>query len=318
VVQALEKAAFEPAQLPAAAVAAVAFAPSVVMGLVFFKVAALIVLAVAVGAGSLAHLGARLARLPLETSPILPAVVGVALVGPATPLQWVVLVAFGAAVLELARARWLPQARIQTGLVAFAAIFLATDGVTAAYLNPNGLKPLVEPIRFWAQYGGSSAFDPIRLYVGNLPGPVFTTSLMAVVIGAAWLWYAGRLSPGVAVTFAIGAVVPVAILHWNLAFQLESGPSWFAVLLILADRRYLPNSSSSRPLLGMAAGMGGVALRSKGYGVEAVFLVVAALQVTVAALEGAEWLVVHRGRLAEGVRGLGHGASLRLPGRKAA
>lgn len=314
--RALEKAVFEPAHLPAAAVAAVAFAPSVVMGLVFFKVAALIMLAVAVGAGSLAHLGARLAKLPLETSPILPAVVGVALVGPATPLQWVVIVAVAGAVLELARARWLPGARIQAGLVAFAAIFLATQGATAAYLNPNGLKPLVEPIRFWAQYGGSAAFDPIRLYVGNVPGPVFATSLMAVVIGAAWLWYAGRLSPGVAVTFALGATVPIVLLHWNLAFQLESAPSWFAVLLILADRRFLPASSASRPLLGMAAGVGGVALRSKGFGVEAVFLVVAALQVGVALLEGAEWLVVHRARLAEGMRG--HGASLRLPGRKAA
>ena len=259
-----------------------------------------------------------LANLPLETSPILPAVVGVALVGPATPLQWVLLVALGAAVLELARARWLPRARVQTGLVVFAAIFLATGGATAAYLNPNGLKPLLEPIRFWQQYGGSSAFDPIRLYVGNVPGPVFTTSLMAVVVGAAWLWYAGRLSPGVAVTFAIGALVPVALLRWNLAFQLESGPAWFAVLLILADRRYLPPSGASRPLLGLAAGVAGVALRSKGLGVEAVFLVVAALQVAVAGLEGAEWLVVHRSRLAEGARGLGHGASLRLPRRKTA
>ena len=78
---------FEPAQLPTAAVAAIAFGPSVVMGLVFFKVAALVMLAVAVGAGSLAHLGARLAKLPLETSPILPAVVGMALINPATPLQ---------------------------------------------------------------------------------------------------------------------------------------------------------------------------------------------------------------------------------------
>ena len=309
--EALEKAAFKPTELPPAAAIAIAIAPSVVMGLVFFKVAALIMLALAVGAGSLAHLGARLAKLPLGTSPILPAVVGVAVVGPATPLQWVLLVAVGGAVLELARARWLPQARIQTGLVAFAAIFLATGGVTAAYLNPNGLKPLVEPIRFWQQYGGSSAFDPIRLYVGNVPGPVFTTSLMAVLVGAAWLWYAGRLSPGVAVTFAIGALLPVALLRWNLAFQLESGPSWFAVLLVLADRRYLPPSGASRPLLGLAAGVGGVALRSKGYGVEAIFLVVAALQVAVAGLqlsvallEGAEWLRRNRYAAFARVQGL--------------
>jgi len=193
--EALEKAAFKPTELPPAAAIAIAIAPSVVMGLVLFKVAALIMLALAVGAGSLAHLGARLARLPMETSPILPAVIAVALAGAATPLHWVLLLAVAGAVLELGRARWLPSVRIQAGLVAFAAIFLATGGATSAYLNPTGLKPLAEPIRFWVVYGGTSAFDPIRLYVGNVPGPVFATSLMAVVIGAAWLWYAGRLSP---------------------------------------------------------------------------------------------------------------------------
>lgn len=294
VVEALEKAAFQPAQLPAAAVTAVAIAPSVVMGLVFFKVTALVILAIAVGIGSLGHLGARLARLPLQISPILPAVIGVALAGPATPLQWIVLIAAGGAVLELARARWLPQMRVQTGLVAFAAIFLATAGATAAYLNPNGLKPLAEPIRFWELYGGTSAFDPIRLYVGNLPGPVFATSLMAVVVGAAWLWYAGRLSPAVAIAFGLGAALPILFLRWNPAFQLESGPAWFVVLLLLADRRFLPSSNAARPLLGLAAGVAGVALRSKGLGVEAVFLVVAGLQLAVAAVEGAGWLVDHR------------------------
>jgi hypothetical protein len=303
-VEALEKAAFQPTKLPAAAVIAVAIAPSVVMGLVFFKVAALIMLALAVGIGSLAHLGARLARLPLATSPILPAVIAVALAGPATPLQWVLVLAAAGAVLELARARWLPGARIQTGLVAFAAIFLATGGVTIAYVNPPSLKPLAEPIRFWILYGGSSAFDPIRLYVGNLPGPVFATSLMAVVIGAAWLWYAGRLSPAVGIAFALGAALPIAFLHWNAAFQLESGPAWFAVLLLLADRRFLPNSNAARPLLGMAAGVTGVALRSRGLGVEAVFLVVAGLQLAVALLEGAGWLLEHRYAALARVQGL--------------
>jgi hypothetical protein len=320
VVKALEKAVFEPASLPLAAVSAVAIAPSVVMGLVFFGVAALVILAFAVGIGALAHLAARLTKLPVETSPILPAVIGVALIGPATPLQWVAVIVALGAVLELTRARWLPQLRAHTGLLAYAAVFLASEGATSAYLNPGGLRPLAEPIRYWAQYADSmgGAFDPIRLYVGNVPGPVFATSLMAVVAGAAWLWYAGRLSPAVVVAFLAGAIVPIALLHWNPAFQLESGPAFFVVLLLLADRRYLPSSNASRPLIGLAAGVAGVALRSRGFGVEAMFLVVAALQVAVGLVEGGEWLVLHRAGLAERVRGLGHVASLRLPRRRAA
>jgi len=294
VAKALEKAAFEPSQLPAAAVTAIAIAPCVAMGLVFFKVPALILLAVAVGIGSVAHLAGRLARLPLQTSPILTAAIGVALAGPATPLLWIVLIAAAAAFLELARARWAPGARLQTGLLAFAAIFLATDGVTVAYVNPGSMKPLAEPIRFWLLYGGTTAFDPIRLYVGNVPGPVFATSLMAVAVGAAWLWYAGRLSPAVGISFALGAAIPITLLRWNPAFQLESGPAWFAVLLLLADRRFLPTSNAARPLLGLAAGMAGIAFRSRGYGIEVVFLAVAGLQLAVALLEGAGWLIRRR------------------------
>jgi hypothetical protein len=303
-----------------AAVTAVAIVPILVMGLVFFKVAALVILATAVGIGALAHLGARLAKLPMEASPILPAVIGVALVGPASPLQWVAVIAALGAVLELARARWLPKVRAHTGLIAYAAVFLASDGAPAAYLNPGGLKPLAEPIRYWAHYADSigSAFDPIRLYVGNVPGPVFATSLMAVVAGAAWLWYTGRLSPAVVVAFVAGAIVPIAFLRWNPAFQLESGPACFVVLLLLADRRYLPSSNASRPLIGLAAGVAGVALRSRGFGVEAMFLVVAALQLAVGLVEGGEWLVQHRAGLVERLRGLGRGASLRLPRRRAA
>ncbi|MEP7104273.1 MAG: RnfABCDGE type electron transport complex subunit D [Chloroflexota bacterium] len=295
-------------------------APSVVMGLVFFKVAALIILALALLIGALAHLAARLAKLPVGVSPILAAVIGVALVGPATPLQWVAVIAALGAVLELARARWLPQVRAHTGLLAYAAVFLATQSATAAYLNPGGLQPLAEPIRFWAQYADSagSAFDPVRLYVGNVPGPVFASSLMAVVAGAAWLWYAGRLSPAVVVAFLAGAIVPIALLRWNPAFQLESGPAFFVVLLLLADRRYLPTSNASRPLIGVAAGVAGVALRSRGLGVEAMFLVVAALQAAVATVEGGEWLVVHRARMVGRLRGVGRDASVRLPRRRPA
>jgi hypothetical protein len=316
----LEKAVFEPAHLPAGVITAVAIVPSVVMGLVFFKVPALIILALALGIGALAHLAARLGKLPVDTSPILAAVIGVALVGPATPLPWVALIAALGAVLELARARWLPEVRAHTGLLAYAAVFLATQGATAAYLNPGGLLPLAEPIRYWAQYAGSagSAFDPVRLYVGNVPGPVFASSLMAVIAGAAWLWYAGRLSPAVAVAFLAGAIVPIALLRWNAAFQLESGPAFFVVLLLLADRHYLPSSNASRPLIGVAAGVAGVALRSRGFGVEAVFLVVAALQVAVAAVEGGEWLVVNRAGLVERLRGAGRGASIRVPRRRPA
>ncbi|HEV1991684.1 MAG TPA: hypothetical protein VGR34_02320, partial [Candidatus Dormibacteraeota bacterium] len=65
-------------------------------------------------------------------------------------------------------------------------------------------------------------------------------------------------------------------------FQLDSGPTWFAAALLLADRRLLPGSWTIRPVLGFGAGLLAVGLRRSGYGVEAVFITVAGVQAVMA------------------------------------
>jgi hypothetical protein len=226
--------------------------------------------------------------------------------GPGSPPSWVAVAAALGGALEVARRHWLPSLRADAGIAAAAAVFLASRGLTAAYLNPGGLKPLAEPIRLWSSYyGGASApIDPVRLYVGNVPGPMFATSLLAVIIGAAWLWYAQRLSLAVLLGFAAGAAIPIALWHWDPAYQLDSGPGWFVISLLLADRAQLPDSRASRPLLGLAAGVTGVGLRRQGFGIEAIFLAVAGLQLAVATVEGAEWAVLHRRSLSRSIRAI--------------
>jgi hypothetical protein len=88
-------------------------------------------------------------------------------------------------------------------------------------------------------------------------------------------------------------------MRWNLGYHLDSGPAWFVIALVLADRDLLPASRAARPLLGFAAGVIAVALRTRGVGIEAVFLVVAALQLGVAALHGAAWLIHNRARVGQ-------------------
>src|SRR5260370_32592623 len=126
--------------------------------------------------------------------------------------------------------------------------------------------------------------NPTTLYVGSVPGSVFATSLLAVAIAIAWLAYARRLSLVVLATFLLGALVPIYLYHWDALFQLDSGPTWFAAGLLLADRRTLPDSLAMRPLLGFPAGLLGVGLRARGYGIEAAFFVVARLQAASAAV----------------------------------
>ena len=292
----LGRGAFRPASLPADLAVGLAVAPSLLAGLLLFRLAAAEMLAIGVAAGVMAHLGARLARQPLQLSPVLPAVIAVSLIGPGAPLYWVAAAAGGAALIEIARSRWLRGARIEAGLVAYSIVFLVGRGILGSYLNPGSSRPLAEPIRLWEAYFGGSVvpFDAVKLYVGNVPGPVFATSLLTVAIGAAWLWYARRLSLAVMIGFLAGAALPIWLYRWDAGFQLDSGPAWFVVALILADRGTLPKLSAARLLIGVAAGVAALALRARGEGIEALFLAAAGLQLAVAVIEGVCWLVAER------------------------
>jgi Na+-transporting NADH:ubiquinone oxidoreductase subunit NqrB len=175
-------------------------------------------------------------------------------------------------------------------LLAFAAVALITRGAPLAFTNPVSGKPFPDPIALWyVQPSLPASYDPITLYVGNVAGPVFATSLLAVAIGIAWLAYARRLSLVVAVGFLAGAVVAIAAFHWDYVAHLDSGPTWFVAGLILSDRRNLPGSWAIRPVLGLGAGLLAVGLRAVGGGIEAAFLTVAGVQAVMAVVVVLLW-----------------------------
>lgn len=299
----IQLAAFSPESLSPQVVTAIAFAPSVLAGLLIFRLHALYMLTLAAAVGGLVHLVARVLGRTVNDSPVLPAVVGSMLVGAGAPILWVGAVALAAALLELGRTQLLPAARLQVGVLAYAGIFVAAPQGVANYLLPSGAAA-PEPIRTALALPGGVAIDPVRLYVGNVPGPVFATSLLAVAVGVLWLWYARRLSLLVIFTFGVGAIVPIAVMGWNPAMQLESGPLWLLAALVLADRQTLPLSSAGRPLLGLAAGTTALALRARGYAIEATALSVGGLQLAVGLVAGGHWVLINRRRLWEGLRRL--------------
>jgi Na+-transporting NADH:ubiquinone oxidoreductase subunit NqrB len=282
----LDRAAFNPASLPDDLTVGIALVPPVAAGLIIFKLPAVEMLGTALAFGVVGHVAAQaLWRRTIprpHTSPLIAAVFGVALVGAGAPLSVTIAIAALAVILELVRARYIPAIRAQSGLFAYAVIALVTRGAPFVYVNPVTGKPFSDPISIWYHYFGPQAapIDAVRLYVGNVPGPVFATSLLAVAIGIAWLAYARRLSLVVLVAFLIGALLPIYLFHWDLVFQLDSGPTWFVAGLLLADRRLLPDSWAVRPLLGLAAGVLALGLRTRGYGIEAAFFAVAAIQAT--------------------------------------
>jgi Na+-transporting NADH:ubiquinone oxidoreductase subunit NqrB len=288
--------AVEPESAMPSLVSGMALLPTVIAGVLLFRLPALEILGVAVAAAALGHLAAHRLKQPLEESLLLPAVVGVALVGARASLGWAAAVAVLAVALDLGRARFTPSTRLQVGLLAYALVLLVSRGGLAVYISPGGSAPVPEPVRLWLQYfgPGQSPIDPVKLYVGNVAGPVFATSMLAVAVGAAWLWYARRLSLLVVLTFLLGALLPVRLMGWAAGYQLDSGPLWFAAALVLADRRTLVTSGVGRPLLGFTAGLVAMSLRARGLAIESALVAVAALQTLPPALNGAAWLLSNR------------------------
>jgi Na+-transporting NADH:ubiquinone oxidoreductase subunit NqrB len=291
----LDRAAFKPASLPDDLITGIALAPPIAAGLIIFREPALEILAVALAFGVAGHVAARLLwrkHIPrTQTSPLIAAVVGIALIGAGAGLVIAIEIALLAVVAELLRARYVPAVRAQTGLLAYAAVALVTRGAAYAYTNPTNGRPFGDPISIWYHYfsPASAPFDSIRLYVGNVPGPVFATSLLAVAVGAAWLAYARRLSLVVLISFLAGALLSIYSFHWDYVFQLDSGPTWFVAALLLSDRRLLPGSWAIRPVLGFAAGLLAFGLRRNGYGIEASFFTVAGVQAIMAVLVAILW-----------------------------
>jgi Na+-transporting NADH:ubiquinone oxidoreductase subunit NqrB len=298
----LDRAAFKPATLPDDLVTGIALMPPVVAGIVIFKLPALQMLAVAGAAGALGLIASRILwRNQFAhggASPLIAPIVGVALVGAGAGLAVAAEVAFLGVVLELLRARYVPAVRAQAGLIAYAATALATRGATSAFFDPNGGTNRLDPLGTWYQFfsAPSSPIDPIRLYVGNVPGPVFATSMLAVVVGVAWLAYARRVSLVVLFGFFVGGLLAVYTLRWDPVFQLDSGPTWFVAGLILADRRLLPDSWAVRPTLGFAAGLFAIGLRRPpqgswlaGHGLEVAFFTVALIQAVMAVVVVVVW-----------------------------
>jgi hypothetical protein len=291
----LDRAAFKPSSLPDDLVTGLALLPAVVAGIVIFKVPAAQMLGVALAAGSIGVVvGYWFLRRQFRSSvasPLLAAVFGVALIGAGAGLAIAAEIAALAVVLEVLRVRYMPAIRAQSGLLAYAAVALVTRGLPFAYVNPANGARFSDPIATWYRFfsPASAPIDPIRLYVGNVPGPVFATSLLAVAIGIAWLAYSRRMSLVVLVAFAAGAGLAIYTFRWDPLFQLDSGPTWFVAGLLLADRRLLPDSWSIRPVLGFAGGLFAVGLRHNGLGIEAAFFTVAAVQAVMAVLVIVYW-----------------------------
>ena len=286
----MRRLAFRPESLPATLLFGLALLPPVIGGLAIFGEPAAIDLGIAIGVGAVFEGFARALRRPPALSPIVTAIVGVALIGPASPPWWAAAVAGAAGLFEVVRSALpRPPLPVSSGLLAYAVVYLSGHGGPGGYLAPGrSPRPFPEPIRLWHDFFGGAAapLDSVTLYVGNVAGPVFATSLLAVMISALWLWYAGRLDL-VALTGIVGGALAATLIEgWNPAYHLLSGPLLFAATFGFADRKALAGPPLLGGVLAFGAAFAGVWLRTRGVGVEVALIALAATQAGVAFLVG--------------------------------
>ena len=283
----------QPEQLNYDLAYALAILPLVIAGIVFFLQDALLLFAISFLAGIVCLLALQLGRLTFglpawvgfkATHPLVASMLIACYFSPHTP-AWI-----GASMVILFividTILW-PQLRrvmIHPALIVFGILYLIQLPLQIGYTNPFDGHRLDDPLLLW--YKLQIVIDPVKLYVGNAPGPIGVTSAAAVLFGVTYLWYTRKVSLGVVVGFLCGVAGVAIAIRSDLGFQLASGPSLFLAGYIAADRRRLLIPERFTFAFGLAAGAATMLLRWYGNGQQAAWqaLLLVSAMVTVVLL----------------------------------
>jgi len=193
----------QPEQLGYDLAYALALLPLVIAGIVFFLQDALLLFAISFLSGIVCLLALQLARLTFglpawvgykATHPLVASVLIACFLSPRAP-AWVaasVVILF----IVIDTVLW-PQLRlvmIHPALIVFGILFLLQQQFHIGYINPFDGRHLDDPLLLWYRF--QIFVDPVKLYVGNVPGPIGVTSAGAVLLGVTYLWYTRKISLG--------------------------------------------------------------------------------------------------------------------------
>ncbi|HYM49076.1 MAG TPA: RnfABCDGE type electron transport complex subunit D [Candidatus Limnocylindrales bacterium] len=253
-----------------------ALIPTLALGVLYFRRPAALLIALCFLTGIVCLLALRLCALTVG----LPAWVGhranhplvasllVACFLPSTVTPWVG-VAMVALLVLVGSLLWpqLHRMMVHPALLVFGIAYLIQRQLQIGFVNPFDLHPLDDPLSLW--YRLRIVIDPVKLYVGNVPGPLGATSVGALLLGLAYLWYTRKISLGLILGFLVGVAAGAIALRTDVAFQVSSGPALFVAGYVAADRRRLNVDERGALLIGALAGLVTMILRNDGQGQQA-------------------------------------------------
>src|SRR2546429_2442058 len=277
----------QPEQLTYDLAYALALLPLVIAGIVLFLQDAILLFAMSFLAGIVCLLALQLARLTFglpawigfkATHPLVASILVACFLPPRTPAWVAAAMVILFVVIDTVIWPQLQRVMLHPALIVFGILFLIQRQLGIGFVNPFDGRHLDDPLTLW--YKLQIVIDPVKLYVGNVPGPIGVTSAGAVLIGVIYLWYTRKISLGVIAGFLCGVAAVALAIRADLGFQLASGPSLFLAGYLAADRRRVLLSERFTFVFGLVAGGVTMILRWYGEGQQAAwqgFLLVSAV-----------------------------------------
>jgi hypothetical protein len=135
------------------------------------------------------------------------------------------------------------------------------------FFSPFQLRPQLEPIGLWTRF--QLELDSVRLYTGNVAGPLGTTSFGLAALGFLVLSYLRRASWLFLLAYYLPVAAVIALTRNSLPVYLISGTAVVFAGIVAAEVRRLPLGTPWRVGAGAAAGLLSAALLARGGGSEA-------------------------------------------------
>ena len=195
------------------------------------------------------------------------------LLPPDIPLLLASLLAVLAVAVEAVEKKALVPLALGGVTVAWLLAWLWQSRTGSPYIAPFDFHVLDEPVTLWVRF--QRDIDPVRLYAGQVAGPLGATSFGLAAIATLLLSYARAISWHLVLAFYLPVLVVSLLGQRPLPVYLLNAPALVFVALVAADSRRLPRSAAWRLVAGLLGGIITSLLLVSGTGIQAFGLGVA-------------------------------------------
>lgn len=235
----------------------IALIPATIAALWFFRLNALILIAVsiifAVGAELLWQIAAKLPIKIKDLSAVATGLLFGLTLGPSLP--WY-LAALGAALSTVAgKAIWggFGKNIFNPALFGRFIIVVLFPGTMAPYLTPVDMVATATPLQILRSEGIVASV--INLFIGNVAGCIGETSVIALALGFGWLVYKKHVNWRIPLAAFVSVVLISLIAGQNPLFHLFSGSLMLGALFMATDPVTSPKNDKGRWIFGAAVGL---------------------------------------------------------------